>query len=731
MSDQADPKKAFDTVAQSLGTDVEHEMTEEYQAKKAPHVIDLSGLFNPPQADDEIGRLAQYRILKQIGQGGMGCVLLGEDLQLQRRVAMKIMLPEFARDANGRERFLREARAAARMKHEHIVTIYQVGEENGLPFIAMEFLKGMSLDSLIKEKRELTFSQIVRIGRDVAEALHAAHSVGLVHRDIKPANIWLEAPKGRVKILDFGLARQQQDDMRLTRHGAVIGTPAYMSPEQALNERIDSRSDLFSLGVVLYRLCAGRLPFPGSSVMGILKALAFNTQVPIHDHNPNVPLELERLIDRMLEKRPADRIQTAAEIVAEMTLIEKSMRVTALMQSQLKDPSAIDDLMRISLPGGDSTRTLPRIMAPQPPASRTRLPWRLTIASLAALTILVGGYFVVSSLIKKEVKPTGDSFSDVAWMDGWEEIADGAEPANPQMIRAKNIGLNMEFKLLVFDLGGAVKLKLVRVEAKNQTFTMGSPKTEKGRVGVDEVQRNVRFADDYYLGMHEVTRGQFRRFVEETNYVTDAERLDGGAGWDLETQSIVKRDKRFNWKNTGFMQDDNHPVVNISANDAKKFCEWLQSKMDRKLGNVRLPRSSEWEYACRAGNDGRFSFGNDEELLVAYGNVADATGHDSMPRLNAIRATDGYAFTAPAGKFRPNGYGIYDMHGNVWEWCEESSTENESISMLRGGSALSNPLDCRCASCVFVANDPRMIDVGFRITMSFSEPTSSPPFSSP
>jgi serine/threonine protein kinase len=305
--------------------------------------IDLSKLLAPPQGEGELGRLAQYRVLKILGKGGMGMVLLAEDSHLQRMTALKIMLPQYASNPQFRERFLREARAAAKIKHDNVVTIHQVGigDEHGIPFIAMEYLKGRPLDQHLKESGEMSIGQVLKIGREMAEGLQAAHAEGLIHRDIKPGNIWLEfsgepptsagtAPasssrlnKFRVKILDFGLAREEQDDVHLTKSGAVVGTPAYMSPEQAEGEAVDHRTDLFSLGVVLYRLCTGKLPFAGSTTIAVLRALAFNAPTPVRQLNSHVPATLELLIHLLLEKNPAKRLPSAADVVEALEKIDK------------------------------------------------------------------------------------------------------------------------------------------------------------------------------------------------------------------------------------------------------------------------------------------------------------------------------------------------------------------------------------------------------------------------
>jgi hypothetical protein len=282
----------------------------------------------PAQAADELGRLGPYRVLEVLGQGGMGVVFRAEDLKLHRTVALKVMLPDVARRATARERFLREARAAASIEHDHIVTIYQVDEDRGVPFLAMQLLKGTSLEGLLKKKARcgqpgagLTISQTIKLGREIARGLGAAHERGLIHRDIKPANIWLDAAAGgRVKILDFGLARSA-NDVQLTQSGVIMGTPLYMAPEQARGQPVDGRADLYSLGCILYRLCTGRLPFDGDEPMAVMLQAVTENAPPIHTFNPHVPPALCDLITRLMAKNPADRPASARAVVAALDAI--------------------------------------------------------------------------------------------------------------------------------------------------------------------------------------------------------------------------------------------------------------------------------------------------------------------------------------------------------------------------------------------------------------------------
>jgi serine/threonine protein kinase len=269
----------------------------------------------PPQGADEIGRLGNYRVLKVLGVGGMGMVYHAEDVQLQRPVALKVMKPDVAKSPTALERFLREARAAAKLHSDHVVTIHQVGEDRGVAFLAMQFLEGETLEERLRREGVLSADEVRRIGREMAEGLALAHAHGLIHRDIKPANVWLEAGTGRVKLLDFGLARLTREDAQLTQEGAIVGTPAYMAPEQARSQSLDARCDLFSLGAVLYRLCTGRVPFEGPDTMGTLTALLLDAPPPPCEVNPNVPPDLSALILRLLAKEREERPPSARAVI--------------------------------------------------------------------------------------------------------------------------------------------------------------------------------------------------------------------------------------------------------------------------------------------------------------------------------------------------------------------------------------------------------------------------------
>ncbi|MGF1578779.1 MAG: protein kinase [Gemmataceae bacterium] len=279
-----------------------------------------SSPLHPPATIDSLG---PYRILKKLGAGGMGVVYLAKEEVLQRTVALKVMKPDLAKRIDSRKRFIREAQMAARLVHDNIVPIYAVGEEHGLPYLAMPVLKGKSLYAFLKQQTSFTTAQILRIGKQIAQGLLVAHHAGVIHRDIKPSNIWLEpVGGGRVKILDFGLARSVSDDIHITQSGFLIGTPAYMAPEQAKNQTVNHRADLFSLGVVLYQMCTGTIPFQGESTMALLIALTQENPRPVRELNPQIPSELGNLIMQLLAKQPANRPQSAQAVIDQIKSVE-------------------------------------------------------------------------------------------------------------------------------------------------------------------------------------------------------------------------------------------------------------------------------------------------------------------------------------------------------------------------------------------------------------------------
>jgi hypothetical protein len=326
--------------------------------------------LDPPAHPEHLGSLAGYEVIDWLGRGGMGVVFKAFDPALNRYVAVKVLAPQWSPDLDARRRFTREARAAAAISHPHVITIHAVGEWKGRPYLVMEYVPGASLQQRIDEGRLLGVAEVLRIGMQAASGLAEAHAQGLVHRDIKPSNVMLESDLERVKITDFGLARAV-DDTFLTQHGTLAGTPRYMAPEQARGERLDRRADLFSLGGVLYALCTGRPAFDGDSTPAVIRNVCEATPTPVRELNPDVPAWLAEIIERLLEKDPAARFQSASELA---DLLARHL-------AQLQDPS----LPPVEHPWTKGPSRLARLARGAARGARRLVPVALVACGLAGL----------------------------------------------------------------------------------------------------------------------------------------------------------------------------------------------------------------------------------------------------------------------------------------------------------------------------------------------------------
>ena len=326
----------------------------------------------------------RYRLVEVIGRGGMGTVYRALDLRLRRTVAVKVLAGTLAdQDPTSVARFEREARAAAALNHPAVVAVYDAGADRAERFIVMELVAGRSLEAILHEQGSLDPEQSARIASRVADALAAAHAAGIVHRDIKPANVML-APDGSVKVLDFGIARAM-DGTALTMNASVLGTAAYMSPEQALGDPVDGRSDIYSLGCVLYALLAGRPPFTGEAVAAVLNQHANVPPSPLALDNRRVSPELAALVMQMLAKAPEDRPQSAAEVRDRLGFAGSQRPTTRPTEPIAPVPRAAPD----AAPTARLHDTTPtRLLAPAARHPRRRLIPAIVVAALALMIVV-------------------------------------------------------------------------------------------------------------------------------------------------------------------------------------------------------------------------------------------------------------------------------------------------------------------------------------------------------
>jgi formylglycine-generating enzyme required for sulfatase activity len=563
-----------------------------------------------------------------------------------------------------------------------------------------------------------------------------------------------------VKILDFGLAKaksEKADDSELTATGQMMGTPDYAAPEQSLDAKhVDIRADVYSLGCTLFYLLTGRPPYSGRTVFEVMKAHHMTPTPDVRVSRPDVPEDLAAVIRQMMAKTPAERFQTPAE-------------AAEALEPFLK-PSTEQPKRR-----SGASRAVPLDLGAAKTAPETRRPERTRGFRKVLLTVVVVDVVLLLGLaawwagVFKQKNPDAMLVVDVdqanpevlvdgdvvptVWEPGGkrgelrlspgkhtvqvkkegfvvyqEEVdleAEGRGKLTARLERSLSTNVIEPPPSIDLDLESDVRMELLHIPAGK--FVMGSPPTEKER-SKDEWQHEVTLTKDFYLGKFEVTRAQFGRFVADEDYKTEAERDDkGGEGYD-EKSGKVFFGKQYSWRHTGFIQGDAHPVVNVTWNDATAFCKWLTRKTGRA---ARLPTEAEWEYACRGGSQTVYNRGSRVAVLEQIANVGDEAFRIKYKDAASTQSwDDGYPFTAPGGKFKSNKFGLYDMHGNVREWCADwyGSYPNDAVTdpegptdgstrVIRGGGFFSVPRECRSAARVSREPTARHPGTGFRVAM--------------
>ncbi len=644
-----------------------------------------------------IGTVAgNYKILEEIGEGGMGKVYRGVDTMLDREVAIKVLRTELTSQPHLVERFRTEAITLAKLSHPNIALLYSFMKHEDHFFMVMEYVRGDTVDKLMRRSGLLPYDQAIKVFLYVLDALGYAHSMNVVHRDIKPNNIMLNENQD-VKVMDFGIARVVGSE-RMTREGSMIGTPEYMAPEQIRGQEVDPRTDIYALGILLYEMLTGRLPFVNANHFELMRAHIEAAPPSPRQYAPHIPPSMEELMLRALAKRKEDRYASAYEfrdaILASPDLPGITLPGIAARGSA---PITGSHLGRISQSGQ---------AGPATPQDRKTMDIRQFERQQRGVSQ------APSQPIMNRSGSLGGSDANATQYIPSPAKADLAAAEKPSSGLPKPLLFGGIGVLAVVLLGGVwwmnrdsggVKLppktppvavaKVEMVDVKGGAFDMGRPDEtrlpgeDKGWVYM-QTPVHVEIVRPFAIDKTEVTNGEYAQFVKETNYA-------------------APKDWNGNQPPAGF---ESYPVRHVSYEDAVKFAEW-RSKRDN--AEYRLPTEIEWERAAKGVDfNNRFPWGND--WIAEAGNV-EAMG----PK--------------PVGSFpkgdTPNG--IKDMIGNVGEWTSSKSSiypENSHIEELdpeelakhivRGGSYESSPTGPRPVSVMARGSYPpteKLPNVGFRL----------------
>ncbi len=643
---------------------------------------------------------SKYKIVEVAGRGGMGIVYKAEDTKLKRRVALKFLPPELMLEEEAKERFVLEAQAAAALSHPNICTIHEIDEEEGKSFIAMEYVEGQSLRAKI-ERGPLEEQKALDIAIQIAEGLDEAHKKGIIHRDIKSANIMV-TEKGQAKVMDFGLAKVTGGTL-LTREGTTLGTVAYMSPEQARGEVVDHRSDIWSLGVVMYEMLSGQLPFRGDREASVLYSVVHEEPKPLKAIKPDIPGELQQIIYNALKKKRESRYSSTSEM--------------------LKDLRKYQDILRAEELGAFNLRTiLRRIRKPQ-----IAIP---AVCIVIAISLVAVWFFNRQAKIRwarKEILPEIERLVEENWRDFTEpyKLAASVEeyiPNDPKLaellsksslninIKTEPPGANIYMKEYKYpgsewEFLGVSPIEKIRlpvgifrwkmekegyetVLVASSTWDVGAigtlipynlvrvldekRKIPRGMIRVPGAETPLGKLDDFYIDKYEVTNKQYKEFIE----------IGGYKNREYWKHEFIKDEKVLTWEETiaEFVDQTDRPGPAI----------WQAGDYPEGQDDYPVSGISWYEAAAYAAFVGK-SLPTGQHWGLARG---EYTSLIRWPQLG------GYAVFAPFSNFEGKGpvavgslpgitsYGAYDMAGNVREWCWN---ETSGGKLMRGGAWNDNP----------------------------------------
>ena len=643
-------------------------------------------------------RLGQYRIDARVARGATSTIYKAYQEKLDRYVAVKVLSPHFIDEPGFLDRFYQEARAVARLDHPNILPVYDFDQVGEIVYIVMKYVNTGTLRHVMTGPLDLPYT--VEIATQVGLALGYAHRQGVVHRDVKPGNI-LIADNNWALLTDFGLAKMLEGNQRLTRTGAGVGTPEYMSPEQAQGKPTDGRADLYSLGAMLYEMLTGHLPFESESGIAVAMKHVSDPVKPPRIYRPELAPAVEKVIMTALEKDPVRRYPTAEAMVTALT--RASSPSSAIEQpaataqpigkpTSEKSPASLklaaigivlrqraDRSARRLQTWGRAQRDRFRVFrqARWPEYRATLLAHRRTLGAIAGVLIAILLCAALMPLAFPAVTPT-----IVATPASASKTTLAVAPVTLTATAEATSSVTETSAITATREISSAPSGMVLVPAGS--FTMGAV---SGDFDADETPPHVVYLDDYYIDTVEVTNAQFARFVNGSGYQTDAEKAGDSTTW----RSFNSADRQ------------RFPVIFVSWNDAAHYCAWV---------GKRLPTEAEWEKAARGAGKRIYPWGN--SFNTKYANTTDAGIGQPV---------------AVASRSAQSPYGLYDVVGNVWEYVRDwygggyytdSPKANPSgqttgpFKVIRGGSFKTPSDRATTTTREKISPDSRGDDVGFR-----------------
>jgi eukaryotic-like serine/threonine-protein kinase len=672
--------------------------------------------------------LGAYRVISQVGAGGMATIYKAYQSSMDRTVALKVLPEYYAQEPQFIERFYQEARTIAKLEHPNILPVYDFGEQGGITYLVMRFLDGGTLQELM-DKQHIGLHQTADILVQVCAALDYAHRKGIIHRDVKPSNVLIDR-EGAVYLSDFGIAKVLEGSSRLTQTGVALGTPAYMSPEQCMGTQVDQRSDIYSLGVILYEMAVGYVPFRADTPMAVLFAHVHEPLPLPQSINPAVPDAMQNVILKALAKKADDRYQTAAEMGAalrratppeELKLPERRPAVEIQSATIAPGPVPLDAVTgsgqrqakassTFQEPPAQKTLVVDK-NAPDPETNRQKDPllgrrkkrsliWiiGLGLVVLLVVAVLVRNFiFTVSGDIPKPTPQSiaANTVNPIKPTQTLLPLPESSTTSQPTFtMTAPTITLVPTLALGVGSTRIASEDGMLMVYVPDGSYLMGSDKSIDAQAQDTELPQHSVYLDAYWIDQTDVTNAMYARCVEA-----------GSCTAPQDTRSFT----RSNYYGNSLYAD--FPVIKVNWNQADAYCRWAGRQ---------LPTEAQWEKAAR-GADGR---------IYPWGNTSPSCDLANT----TINGVGCVGDTSKVGSYK-NGaspYGALDMAGNVWEWIADWYDDNYyqnmpltnptgpnsgQLRILRGGAFVLFGRTARSADRAGFDPNQQIDRIGFRCTL--------------